>query len=32
VAVPTKLTKEEREALENLQRVSRENPRERLRA
>ncbi|HEV3408065.1 MAG TPA: molecular chaperone DnaJ [Gaiellaceae bacterium] len=31
VAVPTKLTKEEREALENLQRVSRENPRERLR-
>src|SRR5918999_2128949 len=31
LAVPTKLTKEEREALENLQRVSRENPRERLR-
>jgi molecular chaperone DnaJ len=31
VVVPTKLTKEEREALENLQRVSREDPRERLR-
>jgi molecular chaperone DnaJ len=31
VVVPKKLTKEEREALENLQRVSRQNPRERLR-
>ena len=31
IAVPTKLTKEEREALENLQRVSRHDPRERLR-
>jgi molecular chaperone DnaJ len=31
VVVPKKLTKEEREALENLQRVSRENPRDRLR-
>jgi molecular chaperone DnaJ len=30
VVVPTKLTKAEREALENLQKVSRENPRERL--
>jgi molecular chaperone DnaJ len=30
VAVPKKLTKAEREALENLQKVSRENPRERL--
>lgn len=28
VSVPTKLTKAEREAIENLQRVSRENPRE----
>ena len=28
VAVPTKLTKAEREAIENLQRVSHENPRE----
>jgi molecular chaperone DnaJ len=32
LAVPKKLTKAEREALENLQRVSRENPRERLTA
>jgi molecular chaperone DnaJ len=32
VAVPKKLTKAEREALENLQKVSRENPRERLTA
>ena len=32
VVVPTKLTKAEREALENLQKVSRENPRERLTA
>ena len=31
VAVPTKLTKAEREAIENLQKVSREDPRERLR-
>ena len=31
IVVPTKLSKEEREALENLQRVSRQNPRERLR-
>jgi molecular chaperone DnaJ len=30
VNVPTKLTKAEREALENLKKVSRENPRERL--
>ncbi len=30
VTVPQKLTKAEREALENLQKVSRENPRERL--
>jgi molecular chaperone DnaJ len=30
VVVPKKLTKAEREALENLQRVSKENPRERL--
>ena len=30
VTVPTKLTKAEREALENLQKVSRENPREAL--
>jgi DnaJ-class molecular chaperone len=30
VSVPTKLTKAEREAIENLQKVSRENPRERL--
>jgi molecular chaperone DnaJ len=30
VAVPTRLTKAEREAIENLQKVSRENPRERL--
>jgi molecular chaperone DnaJ len=30
VSVPKKLTKAEREALENLQKVSRENPRERL--
>ena len=30
VAVPTKLSKQEREALENLQKVSRENPRERV--
>jgi DnaJ-class molecular chaperone len=30
VVVPKKLTKAEREALENLQKVSRENPRERL--
>lgn len=29
IVVPTKLTKAEREAIENLQRVSRENPRER---
>ena len=28
LAVPTKLTKAEREAIENLQKVSRENPRE----
>ena len=28
VTVPTKLTKAEREAIENLQKVSRENPRE----
>jgi molecular chaperone DnaJ len=32
IVVPTKLTKAEREALENLQKVSRENPRERLEA
>jgi molecular chaperone DnaJ len=32
VSVPKKLTKAEREALENLQKVSRENPRERLSA
>jgi molecular chaperone DnaJ len=32
LVVPTKLTKAEREALENLQKVSRENPRERLTA
>jgi molecular chaperone DnaJ len=32
VSVPTKLTKAEREAIENLQKVSREDPRERLRA
>jgi DnaJ-class molecular chaperone len=31
VIVPTKLTKAEREAIENLQKVSRDNPRERLR-
>ena len=30
VTVPTKLTKAEREAIENLQKVSRENPREGL--
>jgi DnaJ-class molecular chaperone len=30
VAVPTRLTKAEREAIENLQKVSRENPREGL--
>src|SRR5918997_495675 len=30
VAVPTRLTKAEREAIENLQKVLRENPRERL--
>ena len=30
VTVPTKLTKAERDALENLRKVSRENPRERL--
>jgi len=30
ISVPKKLTKAEREALENLQKVSRENPRERL--
>ena len=30
VTVPTKLTKAEREAIENLQQVSRENPRERV--
>lgn len=30
VVVPTKLSKAEREAVENLQKVSRENPRERL--
>jgi molecular chaperone DnaJ len=30
LAVPTKLTKAEREAIENLQKVSRENPRERV--
>jgi len=30
VSVPTKLTKAEREAIENLQKVSREEPRERL--
>ena len=30
VSVPTKLTKKEREAIEELQKVSRENPRERL--
>jgi molecular chaperone DnaJ len=30
VTVPTRLTKAEREAIENLQSVSRENPRERL--
>ena len=29
VTVPTKLSKAEREAVENLQKVSRENPRER---
>jgi molecular chaperone DnaJ len=28
LAVPTKLTKAEREAIENLQKVSRDNPRE----
>jgi molecular chaperone DnaJ len=32
VSVPTKLTKAEREAIEALQKVSRENPRERLEA
>ena len=32
IVVPTRLTKEEREALEELQRVSRHNPRERLEA
>ena len=32
VSVPTKLTKAEREAIENLQKVSREAPRERLEA
>ena len=32
VVVPTNLTKEEREAIENLQRVSRRNPRERMTA
>jgi molecular chaperone DnaJ len=32
ISVPTKLTKAEREAIENLQKVSRENPRERLSA
>jgi DnaJ-class molecular chaperone len=32
VTVPTKLSKAEREAIENLQKVSRENPRERLSA
>ena len=31
VVVPTKLSKQEREALENLRKVSREDPRERLR-
>ena len=31
VVVPTKLSKQEREAIENLQKVSREDPRERLR-
>jgi molecular chaperone DnaJ len=30
LSVPTKLTKAEREAIENLQKVSRENPRERV--
>ena len=30
IVVPTKLSKAEREAVENLQKVSRENPRERL--
>ena len=30
VSVPTRLTKSEREAIENLQKVSRENPRDRL--
>jgi molecular chaperone DnaJ len=30
VTVPTKLTKQEREAIENLQRVSHENPREKV--
>ena len=30
VTVPAKLTKAEREALEELQKVSRENPRERF--
>ena len=30
ISIPTKLTKAEREAIENLHRVSRENPRERL--
>jgi hypothetical protein len=30
VVVPTKLAKAEREAVENLHKVSRENPRERL--
>jgi molecular chaperone DnaJ len=32
VSVPTKLSKAEREAIENLQKVSRENPRERMEA
>ena len=32
LSVPTKLTKAEREAIEALQKVSRENPRERLTA
>jgi len=30
VVVPTKLTKAEREALENLQKVSRQDPREKV--
>ena len=30
LSVPTKLTKAEREAIENLHKVSRENPRERV--